>query len=183
MNMRHLRSGLALGALLMATSVGAQSGLVGRWVQSSSGQELVLRPKIKLTPYAAPGYGTNLGGSVGYGSATTTVLATEATPVRVERRMTLDVAADGAFTWTINKREAESASCVRTVSQERRGRADMSGTNLVLSVSGGRETYSKSCGGQGQSNMPAMTERYRMQLAGGELILTSGPTRWRFRRA
>jgi hypothetical protein len=183
MNMRHLSFGIALGAFLAATSGEAQSGIAGRWVQSSSGQELVLRPKIKLTPYAAPGYGTNLGGSVGYGSATTTVLATEAAPMQVERKMTLEIAADGAFNWTVDKREAESASCVRTVSQERHGRAHLSGTELVLSVTRGRETYSRSCGGRGGSEMPAVTERYRMQLAAGELILTSGSTRWRFRRA
>jgi hypothetical protein len=63
-----------MGAL-SATPGAAQPSLAGRWVQSSSGQELVLRPKIKLTPNAAVGYGTNLGGSVGYGSATTTALA------------------------------------------------------------------------------------------------------------
>ena len=183
MNMRHLSFGIALGAVLVATPAGAQSGIAGRWVQSSSGQELVLRPKIKLTPDAAPGYGTDLGGSVGYSSATTTVLATEAVPMRVERKMTLEIAADGAFTWTVNKREAESASCVRTVSQERHGRDHVSGAELVLSVARGRETHSKSCGGRGESEMPAVTERYRMQLAAGELILASGPTRWRFRRA
>lgn len=178
----HLRSVVLLGALL-ATSATAQSGLAGRWVQSSSGQELVLRPKIKLTPYAAPGYGTNLGGSVGYGSATTTVVATEAAPVRVEREMALAIAADGAFTWTVTKREAESASCIRTVTQERRGRATATGGELVLAVSGGRERYTKSCGGNGESAMPAVTERYAMQVSGGEMLLSSGPTRWRFRRA
>jgi hypothetical protein len=143
----------------------------------------VLRSKIKLTPYAAPGYGANVGGSVGYGSATTTIVTAEAAPVRVERNMTLDIAGDGAFTWLISKREAESGSCVRTVSQERRGRATVSGNELVLAVSRGRETYSRNCGGEGRTVLPAVTERYRIELAEERMLLTSGSTRWRFRRA
>ncbi len=173
---------LSVAAVASPAAAQVQASLTGRWVQSSSGQEFVLKPRIKLTPYAAPGYGTNLGGSVGYGSATTTVVATEATPLHVERDMALTIAPDGKFTWTVNKRETETASCVRTVKQERHGRASASGSELVLAVSGGRETSSRSCGGTGASAMPATTLRYRMLLAGGELVLTSGPDRWRFRR-
>ncbi len=182
MPLRQLRLALLIGSVVAAAPAGAQSGLAGRWVQSSAGKELVLRPKVKLTPYAAPGYGSNLGGSVGYGSATTTVVATEATPVHVERQMALTIAPDGKFNWIVNKRETETPSCLRTVTQERHGRAHASGSELVLAVSGGRETLSRSCGGGGESAMPAATLRYRMQLTGGELVLSSGPDRWRFRR-
>lgn len=179
---KFLRSSVLLGALL-ATSAATHPGLAGRWVQSSSGQELVLRPKIKLTPNAAIGYGISLGGSVGYGSATTTVVATEASPLKVEREMALTVKADGAFTWTITKRETESASCIRTVTQQRSGRATADGGELVLAVSAGRERYSNSCGGQGESAVPAVTERYAMRISGGEMLLSAGATRWRFRCA
>ncbi|HZH06741.1 MAG TPA: hypothetical protein VEY69_08705 [Lautropia sp.] len=171
----------ALVAALLASAANAQPGIAGRWVQSSSGQELVLRPKIKLTPYAAPGYGTNLGGSVGYGSATTTVVTTEATPMKVDRDMVLEVAADGTFTWQVIKREA-GATCLRTVKQDRHGRATVSSGELVLSIEGGRESSDGSCGGEGAGAMPAVTERYRMSLSGGELVLSSGSVRWRFRR-
>lgn len=173
---------LSVAAASTPAAAQVQASLAGQWVQSSSSKELVLKPKIKLTPYAAPGYGTNLGGSVGYGSATTTVVATEATPLHVERNMALTIAPDGKFTWVVNKRETETASCVRTVKQERHGMAKASGSELVLTVSGGRETSSRSCGGGGTSAMPGTTLRFRMQLAGGELLLTSGPDRWRFRR-
>jgi hypothetical protein len=175
-------------ACLSAAAISSPSGaqvqpkLMGKWVQFSSGQELVLKPRIKLTPYAAPGYGTNLGGSVGYGSATTTVVATESTPLHVERNMALTIAPDGKFTWIVNKRETETASCVRTVKQERHGRVSASGSELVLAVNGGRETSSNNCGGAGERAMPATTLRYRMQLTGNELVLTSGPDRWRFQR-
>jgi hypothetical protein len=173
---------LYMAAISSPAVAQVQANLTGQWVQASSGQELVLKPKIKLTPYAAPGYGTNLGGSVGYGSATTTVVATEATPLHVERDMTLTIAPDGKFTWTVNKRETETASCVRTVRQERHGRARASGSELVLAATSGREIFSRSCGGTGASAIPVSTLRFRMLLAGGELVLTSGPDRWRFRR-
>jgi hypothetical protein len=173
---------MSFAALSSPTAAQVQANLTGPWVQSSSGQELVLKPKIKLTPYAAPGYGTNLGGSVGYGSATSTVVATEATPLHVERNMALTIAPDGKFTWIVNKRETETASCVRTGKQERHGRVSASGSELVLAVNGGRETSSRSCGGAGASAMPATILRYRMQLTGNELVLTSGPDRWRFQR-
>lgn len=172
----------AAAGCLLGTLALAQAGPAGRWAQSSTGEELVLRPKIKLTPYAAAGYGTNLGGSVGYGSATTTVVATEPTRVRVEREMVLTIAPDGGFTWSIKMREAESPSCTRTVAQERRGRAAVAGSELVLTISGGRETFETSCGGRGESRMPAATERYGLRLRGGELVLSSGPITWRFLR-
>jgi hypothetical protein len=31
--------------------------------------------------------------------------------------------------------------------------------------------------------MPAVTERYQIELTGKEMVLTSGPTRWRLKRA
>jgi len=171
------------GVALLAASAHGQSSLAGRWVHTSVGQELVIRPQVKLTPYAAPGYGTNLGGSAGHGSATNTVVTTEATPVRVEREMALNIAADGSFTWSVKKREDDGASCVRTVQQQRRGRATFSAGYLVLAVSGGREAFSRSCGGSGETPLPAVTERYRIELAGGEMVLSSGPIRWRLERA
>jgi hypothetical protein len=103
--------------------------------------------------------------------------------MKVDREMTLTIAADGAFTWTVTKRETESAACVRTVTQQRSGRATARGGELVLAINGVRERFSKSCGGQGESVMTAMTERYAMQLNGKEMLLTSGATRWRFSRA
>jgi hypothetical protein len=172
-----------LALILLCLTIGAAPlpNVAGRWVQSSVGQELVIRPKIKLTPYAAPGYGTNLGESVGYGSATTTVLATEAVPMQVTRRMTLAIASDGRFDWTVDKREA-APGCPRTVTQQRHGTATVEGGTLVLHIGGGRESFRKSCGGQGESALPATTERYAIQASAGQLVLSSGAVRWTFRR-
>jgi hypothetical protein len=99
---------MILGGALLAADDNGQPNLAGRWVQTSVGQELVIRPKVKLTPDVAPGYGTNLGGSVGYGSATSTVVTAEATPVRVERKMALNIAEDGSFDWSVNKRRPKA---------------------------------------------------------------------------
>lgn len=42
--------------------------VTGAWFGQTDRQELILRPRLQLRPYAAPGV-TNLGGTVGYGTA------------------------------------------------------------------------------------------------------------------
>lgn len=160
----------------------APAGLAGTWTQSSSGKELVLQSKIKLTPYAAPGYGTNLGGSVGYGSATNTVVTTEPVPMQVDRRMTLAIDNQGAFVWTIDKRQHEAGNCVRSIRQEKKGRASLAGGELVLNVQGGVEQQSSSCGASTKTTLPAAVEKYRVQMTGATMVLASGPVRWTWKK-
>lgn len=161
----------------------APAGLAGTWTQASSGKELVLQTKIKLTPFAAPGYGTNLGGSVGYGSATNTIVTTEPVPMQVERRMTLAIDGQGGFVWTIDKRQHEPGNCIRTIRQQKKGRAALAGGELVLNVQGGVEQQSSSCGGAGKGGpLPAAIEKYRVQMTGATMVLASGPVRWTWKK-
>jgi hypothetical protein len=173
---------LAAAALAVTTTAAQAQSLAGRWSQQSSGQELVIRPKIKLTPAYSPSMGMSLGGSVGYGSATTTVLATEPTPLKVDRRMTLDVAADGGFLWTVVRSFAESERCTRTIRQEKRGRVTRAGASALFAVSGGTETSSNSCGGESHSTISASEERYTVSNTGAGFTLTGPSTRWTFTR-
>jgi len=176
---RAILFAIAIGAA--STSAQAQT-LAGRWSQQSSGQELVIRPKIKLTPSYSPSMGMSLGGSVGYGSATTTVLPTEPTPLKVDRRMTLDVAPDGGFSWTVVRSFAESERCTRTIRQEKRGRLTVAGGSAVFAVAGGSETSSNSCGGESRSALAASEERYSVSSSGGAVTLSGPSTRWTFTR-
>ena len=172
---------LAAAALAVATAAHAQS-LTGRWSQQSSGQELVIRPKIKLTPAYSPSMGMSLGGSVGYGSATTTVLAMEPTPLQVDRRMSLDVATDGGFTWIIVRSFAESERCTRTIRQQKRGRVSVAGSSALFVVAGGSETSSNSCGGESHSTVSPGEERYAVSSTGAGVTLSGPSTRWTFTR-
>jgi hypothetical protein len=171
-----------LPALAAPACAAPPGGLAGTWTQSSSGKELVLQSKIKLTPYAAPGYGTNLGGSVGYGSATSTVVTTEPVPMQVDRRMTLAIDNRGDFVWTIEKRQHEAGNCVRNIRQQKKGRASVVGDELVLNVQGGVEKQSGSCGAAKNASLPAAVEKYRVRMTGATMVLASGPVRWTWKK-
>jgi hypothetical protein len=175
---------IAAVALVPAPVLHAQSaaGVAGRWIQTSSGKELVLAPRIKLQPNVGPSYGTNLGGSVGYGSMTRTTIITEPVVMQVARSMTLVIEGDGRFKWTIVTRRAENADCTITTTQVKQGNVAQGAGKLTFAVAGGTESFASSCGRRGSSQIARSTERYDMQLSGARFILSSGPSRWTFNR-
>jgi hypothetical protein len=167
-------------AAAAASGGGGASALAGNWSQSSAVKELVLTSKIKLQPSIATGYGTNLGGTFGAGSATNTVIVTESASLPVRRQMTLIVQRDGGFTWKIDKSYTEG-SCAKTVAQEKRGQLRVAGGKLTFSIQGGRESWS-SCGKSGTAAISPGSETYDYALAGGSLKVTgSGGVNWLFR--
>lgn len=160
----------------------APAGVAGRWTQASSGKELVLAPRVKLQPNVGPSYGTNLGGTVGYGSMTRTTIVTEPVMMDVARSMTLAIEADGRFKWTIIKRHGEREYCKVTTTQVKQGRVEQSGGKMNFAVGGGTESFVSSCGRRGTSQLGKSTEHYDMQLAGNRIVLSGGSSRWTFTR-
>ena len=142
----------------------APAGIAGRWTQTSSGKELVLTPRIKLVPNVGVTAGTNLGGTVGYGS------------------MTLAIEADGRFKWTVARRHAENDSCTMTTTQVKQGRVAQAGTTLTFAIEGGTDSFASSCGKRGNSPLGKSTERYSLQQSGGRMTLAGGASRWTFNR-
>lgn len=173
-----------IGSGWLSAPAGAQSGAApaGTWTQSSSGKELVLAPKFKLQPNVGVGYGTNLGGSVGYGSMTRTTIVTEPTIMNVTRSMTLIIAADGQFKWTIVKRHADGDNCTRTTTQVKQGSVSAGGGKMVFAIRGGSERWQSSCGKQGSGAIAPSREEYSMSAQGRLMHLASGPVRWAFSR-
>lgn len=172
---------LASAAALPASPTTAPA-IAGRWTQASTGKELVLVPKIKLVPNVGVTAGTSLGGSVGYGSMTRTTIVTEPVTMAVNRSMTLNVAANGSFDWTIVKRHDEKQGCTIATTQVKRGRVTQAGTKLHFAVAGGTESYTTSCGRRGAAQIAAVTEIYELQQMGSRLVLTGGASRWTFTR-
>lgn len=160
----------------------APAGVAGRWTQASSGKELVLAPRVKLQPNVGPSYGTNLGGTVGYGSMTRTTIVTEPVMMDVARSMTLAIDADGGFKWTIVKRHGEREYCKVTTTQVKQGRVEQSGRKMSFAVSGGTESFVSSCGRRGTTQLGKSTEYYDVQLAGNRIVLSGGSSRWTFTR-
>ena len=175
-----LAAGMA--ALLVAAAPAIGTELAGSWSQHSAGQELVLVPKIKLQPNVGVTTGTSLGGSAGYGSMTRTTVVTEPTILDVERDMSLEIAEDGAFSWTTITSHAEGADCTRTTRREKTGRVRADGATLIFSVAGGTESFEKSCGGSGSGAIAPATESYSVSLDDGRMQLGDGTATWVFSR-
>jgi len=175
---------IIFAAMLSAESAQAAGldRITGHWTQSSSGKELVLQSKIKLQPNVSGGFGTSLGGSVGFGSMTKTTIVTEAVPAHVDRKMELTVSADGSFRWIIIKTEPVDKTCNRTVRQEKHGKARLASTSLVLDIAGGSESFEKTCGGTGRATLPAGREAYNISVDAGRMTLADGASRWIFAR-
>lgn len=173
---------VAAAAIPVLHAQTAPAGIAGRWTQTSSGKELVLAPRIKLVPNVGVTAGTNLGGTVGYGSMTRTTIVTEPTMMAVARSMTLAIAADGQFKWTIVKRHAENDSCTITTTQVKQGRVAQAGVKLTFAIEGGTESFASSCGKRGTSQLGRSTERYDLQQSGGRMMLAGGSSRWTFSR-
>lgn len=174
---------LLAGAAIPAASM-AQPALSGRWSQASNGSELVLVSRIKLEPNVGVPSGTSLGGSVGYGSPTRTVIATEPVPMQVKRTMSLTVAPDGSFKWLIEKAHAETqnGTCIKTTRIEKHGQVVLRGGKAAFSIQRGTESWEKSCGGAGSAAVKPSTETYDAVVAPAQLRLLGGATAWTFKR-
>jgi hypothetical protein len=179
---------LSIGAVLLASSalIAAQPGdIAGQWSQASDGSELVLVPKFKLQPNVGVTWGTNLGGSVGYGSMTRTTIVTDPVPLRVNRKMLLNIQPDGRFDWVTIKAHAETpgAQCIKMTRTQRFGRVTRAGGQLRFAIEGGKESWEKSCGGSGEAAVAPATETYTATVAPAQLRLTGGPSGWTFKRS
>lgn len=161
-------------------ATGQSADLTGSWRHSGSQTELVVQPQIRLQPYVVPGYGTSLGGSVGYGSATNTTIVTEAAPVRVTRNMSLEIRSGGGATWRIEKRQPAGRGCEQTISQVKTGRIALAGARLTFRVSEGTETVRSTCAAASSRAIPASVEEYQAERRGRSLALTSGGSTWVF---
>lgn len=177
-------SALFLAGAAIPVAAIAQPGLSGRWSQSSNGSELVLVSRIKLEPNVGVPSGTSLGGSVGYGSPTRTVIATEPVPMPVKRTMSLAVTPDGSFTWLIEKAHAETqkGTCIKTTRLEKHGKVVLKGGKAAFAIQRGTESWEKSCGGTGSTAIKPSTETYDAVLAPAQLRLSGGATAWTFKR-
>lgn len=177
---------LFAAAVVAASACSAQpvSGLIeGRWTQTSDGKELVLTPRVKLQPNAGYTYGTDLGGTAGYGSPTRTTIVTEPVLMEVARSMQLAITPGGQFEWTIVKRHAEKDDCIMTTTQTKRGKVVRGSGVLTFEVDGGTEAFSSSCGRQGTSQLGNSSERYDVQTSSNRLILSGGSGKWTFTRS
>lgn len=179
-----MRSVLICAATFMvATSVHAAglADLTGRWTQTSSQTELVLKPKIKLTPSYSPSMGTSLGGTVGYGSPTTTVVVTEPTPMKVVRQMNLTVQPNGQFVWVI-ERQWSDGDCKRKVRQEKRGTVTLKADVLTFATTGGLDVSQDSCGKETRGQIQPLREDYRVTHTPGGLKMTGPSADWTFKK-
>ncbi|HWK36482.1 hypothetical protein [Sphingomonas sp.] len=168
-------------ATVAAAGTGSGGAVTGSWSQSSTTRELVLMPKIKFQPSLATGYGTNLGGTFGAGSATNTVIVNESTSVTVNRSMTLTIRPDGGFSWRITRSYPEG-SCTKTVNQVKEGRATASGGSLTFAIERGTEQWS-GCGKAGSGAIGPSRESYSYRAAGAALTISgSGGVNWAFHR-
>lgn len=161
---------------------GQAGDLAGVWSHRGAQTELVMQPRIRLQPYASPSYGTNYGGSVGYGSVTTTNVVTEAAPVRVSRVMTLTIQASGAAEWRIERRQPAGADCTQTIRQTKTGRVTTGSGQMTFHLQGGSERTESTCGAPSERVIAAGTETYSMRRDARALSLTSGGATWTFNR-
>lgn len=141
--------------------------LGGRWSQSSVGSELVWGPEIKFqAANATTGFGTNLGGTFGAGSATNTTIVYTYKPMQMRRAMTLDVQPDGAF-HLVATLERRQGKC-RSVRQEKFGRVKVEGDALTFVVADARQR----CGGGKVETLEAKDETYTLARGGSGFRLT-----------
>ncbi|WP_342250346.1 hypothetical protein [Sphingomonas sp. OTU376] len=160
------------------------SNIAGQWSQASDGTELVLAPKFKLQPNVGVTWGTNLGGSVGYGSMTRTTIVTDPVPMHVNRKMRLKIEPDGRFDWVMVKAHPETpgGQCIKITRIQRVGLATRTGNQIRFAIEGGKENWEKTCGGSGEAAVRPTTETYTLTLNAAEMRLTGGPSAWIFKR-
>lgn len=169
----------AQAELQAAAAAVRAANLSGHWGQVSNGSELVWGPEIKFQPaISTSGFGTNLGGTFGAGSATNTTIVYSYKPMQVRRTMTLDIRPDGGFHW-VSTQERRQGKC-RTVRQEKFGRVAMAGDQLTFVVSDARQ----SCGGGAFERLEAKPEVFTLTRTGQAFRLTADKgVNWTFNPA
>lgn len=151
------------------------ANLSGRWSQSSTGNELVWGPEIKFqAANATTGFGTNLGGTFGAGSATNTTIVYSYKPMNVRRNMSLNVQPDGSFTWTITL-QRDMANC-RSLRQEKSGRVVVRGDQATFTTTSARQA----CDGAALDDYRVEPETYTVVRNGRSFRLTGSQTNWSF---
>ena len=168
-------------SLTLASAARAQSGdLAGQWVHEGTQQELVIRSSIQQRAYSMPG-DFSLGGSMGAGSPTNTVISTTPTPTQVHREMALIVKEAGAFSWVTEKTWPESSRCSVTVRQEKLGEVSVQGSQATFAIREGFDRSSRSCNDRtSQSDRSGRTEIYQVRRSGSTLRISDGTTTWTF---
>lgn len=167
----------------VAALAGGAGPLAGNWAQKSSGPELALTPKLKITPsIAATGF---VVGTTGYGaSQTTTTISNEFSSVQTDRAMTLNVRSDGAFTWVIDKSRASAKQGCQVVTREEKvGMVQVEGGRATFQITGGNQSSRDTCdpARASSSAKPASTETYALAVSGSTLKLSgSGGVNWVF---
>jgi hypothetical protein len=144
--------------------------VTGAWSGQTDRQELVLRPRLQLRPYAAPGV-TSLGGTVGYGSATVTTVETTPTPVQVRRRHDLSLSPGGAFRLTTVETTDPQTRCPTVRTTERSGSVVFEGASLTLRDAVVQASERAACGEA--RRVSAAAETRRLTLRDGRLHLNA----------
>lgn len=162
---------LLLTTLTLAPAANAApaTGIAGHWTQSSNGSELVIVPRFKLQP------------NLGYSSPT---IVTEPVPLQVARTSTLDIDANGGFTWSTTKRHVETPNgqCTKTTRTSRKGRVTLSGNQMRFQIESGTERWEKSCGGSGQAAVKPAAETYTVTIEGNRMKIAGGPANFIYQR-
>lgn len=169
-------SSALLISFLAALTAGDLGALAGDWMQTSSGPELTLTPKVKIMPsMSATGLAI---GTTGYGgSQTTTVIQNEFSPVQTERSMSLSVRTDGGFSWVIDKsRAADKPGCRVVTREEKTGTVRALDGRVTFQVTGGAQSSRDTCDASkaSASIKAAGSETYTYALSGAGLKM-SGP--------
>lgn len=163
---------MILTALIAAVALAPDlpAAVTGAWSGQTDRQELVLRPRLQLRPYAAAGV-TNLGGTVGYGSATVTTVETTPTPVQVRRRHDLSVSPGGAFRLTTVETTDPQTRCPTVRTTERSGSVAFDGGTLTLRDAAVQATEQAACGAA--QRVSAAAETRRLAFRDGRLHLNT----------
>lgn len=178
---------LACILIALAPQTASAEALAGSWGQKSSVPELTLTPKLKIVPSAAAsGF---VAGSFGSGShQLSTTIQNEFSSILTDRAMSLDIRADGRFTWIIDKSRASSAggpACKILTHQEKSGMVRTAGDKLTFQISTASESTRDTCDPTRSASgaRPPGEETYNYSLAGAALKLSgAGGVNWAFAR-
>ncbi|WP_106640067.1 hypothetical protein [Allosphingosinicella vermicomposti] len=167
----------------------APTMLVGTWkMQGSGGSELKMTPTIKIQPSISAGGGFDMGGTMGPGSPTNTVIVNEYKSVKGgDRVQSLTINPDGSFKWIVDRGAPRGSSCVEQVHEERLGTARVNGSKVTLAITGGFTTLTNPCGEtfrNRRDDFPKRTEEYDFIRSGNTLnFKASGGVNWTFKKS
>ena len=166
----------------------APTMLVGTWrTQGGGGSELKMTPTIKFQPSMSTGNGFDMGGTMGAGSPTNTVIVNEYKSVKGgDRVQALTINPDGSFKWIVDRGAPRGSSCVEQVHEERLGQARINGSKITLSITGGFTTLTNPCGETFRNRrdpFPTRTEDYEFTRTGNSLNFKgTGGVNWTFKK-